>query len=182
MNITLDPKQFRIEKTTRGAPCLIFENYKFRYGNKMKDEIRWRCTNKLCKATIKTNEKGITEKRTVHDHEPVGDRKATKKSSKVVSRIKVKPISYFRPQFDYNFENNESFVQPPVENIMPITRNGSSIGSVRYFKNEFPTDVENVIVVNETPAHFMDILRKYERHLFYARKMKLRTQRLANRT
>lgn len=100
MNITLDPKQFRIEKTTRGAPCLIFENYKFRYGNKMKDEIRWRCTNKLCKATIKTNEKGITEKRTVHDHEPVGDRKAAKKNSKVVGRIKVRPLSYLRPQYD----------------------------------------------------------------------------------
>lgn len=97
MNIILDPKQFRIEKTTRGAPCLIFENYKFRYGNKMKDEIRWRCTNKLCKATIKTNEKGITEKRTVHDHEPVCERKSTKKSSRISSRFKSEPVSYYRP-------------------------------------------------------------------------------------
>lgn len=99
MNIILDPKQFRIEKTTRGAPCLIFENYKFRYGNKMKDEIRWRCTNKLCKATIKTNEKGITEKRTVHDHEPVCERKSTKKSSKISSRVKAEPMSYYRSHF-----------------------------------------------------------------------------------
>lgn len=97
MNITLDPKQFRIEKTTRGAPCLIFENYKFRYGNKMKDEIRWRCTNKLCKATIKTNEKGITEKRTVHDHEPVCERRNTKKYTKNIGRIKLKCTSFFRP-------------------------------------------------------------------------------------
>ena len=90
MNLTLDPKQFRIEKTTRGAPCLIFENYKFRYGNKMKDEIRWRCTNKLCKATIKTNEKGITEKRTVHDHEPLNERRTVKKNTKMIERLKVK--------------------------------------------------------------------------------------------
>ncbi|KAK6633707.1 hypothetical protein RUM44_004314 [Polyplax serrata] len=164
MNITLDPKQFRIEKTTRGAPCLIFENYKFRYGNKMKDEIRWRCTNKMCKATIKTNEKGITEKRTVHDHEPVCERRNLKKGSKLVGRIKLKSPSYFLPtrstfgECKDSFENNETLAQSETEDIKPITRNGSSGQPVQFLPNEYQPQGEEIIVVNETPSHFMDLL------------------------
>lgn len=79
----MDLSQLEFDKTTRGAPCIMYENYKFRCGNKMREEIRWRCTNKMCKATIKTNGNRITEKRTEHDHEPFTDR-----GKRVVKKLK----------------------------------------------------------------------------------------------
>lgn len=69
-SVDLDLAKLKYNQTSRGAPCLMYENYKFRFGNRMKDEIRWRCTNKMCKATIKTKGDVVSEQRTEHDHEP----------------------------------------------------------------------------------------------------------------
>jgi len=81
--VNIDLKDVKLNRTTRGAPCITFENYKYRFGNRMKGEIRWRCTNKKCKATLKTRDNKITEKRTVHFHEPfTGYRRKKKGSSK----------------------------------------------------------------------------------------------------
>ena len=39
-------------KTTKGNPCLIFENNRFRLNNEGVHRRTWRCTTKFCKAKI----------------------------------------------------------------------------------------------------------------------------------
>lgn len=62
--------------------------------------------------------------------------------------------------FADSFENNETLAQSETEDIKPITRNGSSGQPVQFLPNEYQPQGEEIIVVNETPSHFMDLLCK----------------------
>lgn len=88
------------------------------------------------------------------------------KTQRTRANSRVSVVTHISPNlvhlFSDNFENNESsFGQTPAENIQPVSMNGSSIGNIRYIKSEYPSEMNNFVVVNETPTHFMDMLCKY---------------------
>lgn len=63
--------------SNKGAKCLISENFKYRVAHTSKSgEIRWRCTNSKCSATVFTNtsENIVFKKCNEHNHEAVSEK------------------------------------------------------------------------------------------------------------
>lgn len=62
----------QITKSTRGVDLIIVDSYKFRKVKTLTQtgEVFWRCTVKLCRATVHTIEKSITRTNLTHFHLP----------------------------------------------------------------------------------------------------------------
>jgi hypothetical protein len=61
--------EFKITETNRGNKCLISEDFRYRFHKTLKNgNESWRCSNKSCKATLKTDGENLIVVETNGEH------------------------------------------------------------------------------------------------------------------
>jgi hypothetical protein len=61
--------EFKITETNRGNKCLISEDFRYRFHKTLKNgNESWRCSNKSCKATLKTDGENLMVVETNGEH------------------------------------------------------------------------------------------------------------------
>lgn len=94
-----------VTTSNKGAKCLIFENFKYRLAHTSKNgEIRWRCTNSKCAATVFTNtsENIVFKKCNEHNHDVISEKVLNRQQvtqsvkRKAVDNILEKPSKLIR--------------------------------------------------------------------------------------
>jgi hypothetical protein len=84
--------EFKITETNRGNKCLISEDFRYRFHKTLKNgKVSWRCSNKSCKATLKTVGENLMVVETNGEHCHESDKRKCERQQLRVS-VKLKAV------------------------------------------------------------------------------------------